>query len=34
MFSTVCAVAKFRAVTTHGEGQEDLLIRNWKWEAI
>jgi hypothetical protein len=34
MFGTVCAVAKFRAVTTHEEGQEDLLIRNWKWEAI
>jgi hypothetical protein len=34
MFGTVCAVAKFRAVTTHEKGQEDLLIRNWKWEAI
>jgi hypothetical protein len=32
VFGTICAVAKFRAVSTHGEGEEDLIIRNWDWE--
>jgi hypothetical protein len=31
-FGTICAVAKFRAVPTHGKGEEDLIIRNWDWE--
>jgi hypothetical protein len=31
IFGTVCAVAKFRAVTTQGGDQADLVIRDWNW---
>jgi hypothetical protein len=32
VFGTICAVAMFCAVSTHGEDEEDLFIRNWDWE--
>ena len=32
IFGTRCAVEKFRAVTTHGPEEEDLIIRDWNWE--
>jgi hypothetical protein len=33
MFGTKCAVAKFRAVPTHGPEEEELIIRDWQWQA-
>jgi hypothetical protein len=33
MFGTKCAVAKFRAVTTHGPDEAELIIRGWQWQA-
>jgi hypothetical protein len=30
MFETKCAVAKFRAVTTHGPEEAELIIRDWQ----
>jgi hypothetical protein len=30
-FGMVCAVSKFRAVTTQGGDQADLVIRDWNW---
>ena len=32
MFGTVCAVAKFRAVSTHSQDKEELIIRSWDWK--
>jgi hypothetical protein len=33
MFGTKCAVAKFRAVTTHDPDEAELIIRDWQWQA-